>query len=206
MMRKGIIIITAFLVLLLCACSEKPTILYDMDWYSAEALGEVISFMVPEGYEDTGVWTETEDGKRLEQIFRNEDGTEIGIGIAGYEGEQVLDMVNGIDVLDYLPGDDISLEEYLMDEDFVEGYPNIYKTLTSAAGDTCYLSRAVPRTAEYYESEDYDKENGSLKLLEAVTEHGPYVVYFNIWNPERDLTPNEDQCFENMLYGVRFKD
>ena len=65
MMRKGIIIITAFLVLLLCACSEKPTILYDMDWYSAEALDEVISFMVPEGYEDTGVWTDTEDGKRL---------------------------------------------------------------------------------------------------------------------------------------------
>ena len=72
-------------LLILCACSEKPTVLEEP--FPGEPLDQVISFSIPEGYEDIGVWTESQDGKRLEEILRNADGTEIGMhgGVLPYD-------------------------------------------------------------------------------------------------------------------------
>ena len=190
-------------LLILCACSEKPTVLEEP--FPGEPLDQVISFSIPEGYEDIGVWTESQDGKRLEEILRNADGTEIGIGIVSYKRNQVLNTINGIDVLDYLSEDGSSLKDSLTEEDYLLGYPDIFKTSISAKGDTYYYSRCTPRTEDYYESENTDKNGDSPKLLEAVTENGSYVIYFNIWNADRELTADEDRMFEDMLYGVVFK-
>lgn len=190
-MEKIAVSIIAMIIVLFCGCSKALEV---SDYsYQGVSVDELISFVLPEGYVDVGVCTVSKEGQKLTASFCNESDTFINVGIMTYNEEPVLDTINEVDIQDYsVEGD--SLKECLVDEGYSEGYPNVYKTMTSAKGDTYYLCTRPE------EGEVMDRH-----CHEGVTEHKNYRVYFSIRNEKRELVEDEEKAFENMLYGVVFR-